>query len=175
MAAQRPAGPSLPGPPRGGDRAARAGGAFDGAVHEDQMGRPLYRATFLQAVKRFFRNYANFTGRASRSEYWWAQAFLVLVMVVPYVAMLVGFGPLIDAEGDMPVGFGFGVMALLAVGLAVVVPSLAITWRRLHDANHSGTYWLFGLIPYAGGVILLVFTLMRPNPAGRRFDRPVGY
>jgi uncharacterized membrane protein YhaH (DUF805 family) len=54
--------------------------------------------------------------------------------------------------------------------LAVLIPSLAVTVRRLHDGNFSGWMMLLGLIPLAGGIILLVLTLMEPKPEGARFD-----
>ncbi|BCW71258.1 DUF805 domain-containing protein [Arthrobacter sp. NicSoilB8] len=57
--------------------------------------------------------------------------------------------------------------------LAVIGPSLAVTLRRLHDANFSGWMLLPGLIPFVGGIILLVFTVMEPRPEGQRFD-PAG-
>ena len=56
--------------------------------------------------------------------------------------------------------------------LAVIVPSLALTVRRLHDANFSGWMYLLVLIPFVGGIILLVFTLLDSKPEGQRFDVP---
>ena len=50
--------------------------------------------------------------------------------------------------------------------LAVVVPSIAVTVRRLHDVGYSGWLVLLALIPWVGGLILLVFTLLPPSPAG---------
>ena len=56
--------------------------------------------------------------------------------------------------------------------LAVIVPSLALTVRRLHDSNFSGWMYLIVLIPFIGGIILLVFTLLESKPEGQRFDVP---
>ena len=55
--------------------------------------------------------------------------------------------------------------------LAVLIPWLALAWRRLHDTNRSGGWWFIGWIPIVGQIILLVFLVQPPNPAGSRFDR----
>ena len=67
----------------------------------------------------------------------------------------------------------FGIAAALygVWALAIVVPSLALIWRRLHDTNRSGGYFFLALIPFVGSIILLVFMLLDSNPAGARFDR----
>ena len=65
---------------------------------------------------------------------------------------------------------------MLVVGLlwflATVVPTLALLLRRLHDANLSGWFCLLGLIPTAGWLFILIFTLLPSNRAGARFDQP---
>lgn len=178
---------------------AGAGGPFDGAVNPDDLTRPLYSATFLQAVKRFFRSYARFSGRASRSEYWWVMLFWTIITYGPIFivgmlsavlerrssdtrydtgtldsyysgATVVAPNPLIPSFTDSLVNI-LGLL-LLALVFGLIVPTLAITWRRLHDANYAGPMTLLVLVPYVGGLILLVFTLLSPNPAGRRFDPP---
>lgn len=164
------AGPSLPGP----------GGFFDGAASERDLARPLYGATFGQAVSRFFRSYATFTGRASRSEFWWVQLFMSLIQLVPTVLIFVGLATLAGANTDYPTSQQWsplfvGLGLLILIELAMIVPILAITWRRLHDGNYPGTFYLFAFIPYVGGIVVLVFTLMKSVPAGRRFDLPRGY
>lgn len=60
------------------------------------------------------------------------------------------------------------VAPIIAIG--VLVPTLAVLVRRLHDVNFSGWFALIGLIPVVGAVILLVFTLLPSNPVGARFD-----
>ena len=52
------------------------------------------------------------------------------------------------------------------------MPSLALTVRRLHDVNMSGWMVLLGLIPFVGGLIVLIFTLLPSKPEGQRFDVP---
>jgi uncharacterized membrane protein YhaH (DUF805 family) len=67
----------------------------------------------------------------------------------------------------------FGLILVVIWALATIVPSLALTVRRLHDSNKSGWMILLGLIPFAGPIIVVVFTLLGPDPA--RFDQPAGY
>jgi uncharacterized membrane protein YhaH (DUF805 family) len=109
---------------------------------------------FAQAISSFWSNYANFNGRARRSEYWFAYLFWTLV----YLGALI-----VDAV----LGTAFIIGSLWA--LATLVPLLAMSVRRLHDTGKSGWYFLMSLIPFAGGIILLVFLVqdsVGPNPYG---------
>ena len=104
----------------------------------------------MQAVQSAFGNYANFNGRARRSEYWW---FFVVVNVV--------VGALVFAGGvALPALAGVGGL----VGLASLLPALAVTVRRLHDTDRSGLWILLGLVPF-GGLVLLVF-FAQPGTSG---------
>lgn len=87
-------------------------------------------------------NYANFSGRARRSEYWYFILFNTIILLVLYVlSMLIG-----------TIGFVlYGVYAL-----ATFLPGLAVAVRRLHDINKSGWYYFVALIPIIGGIWLLV-------------------
>jgi uncharacterized membrane protein YhaH (DUF805 family) len=137
---------------------------------------PLYGAAPVVAVKRFFQKYADFTGRASRSEYWWVVlANTVLYMVLGIVGFLAGIpGSTTDSDGTMNPGpgfipFGF-VFAVLLFG--TIVPFLSLGARRLHDIDLSGWLQLINLVPYLGGFVLFILSLLGPKPAGARFDRP---
>ncbi|MDN4613864.1 DUF805 domain-containing protein [Leifsonia sp. F6_8S_P_1B] len=72
--------------------------------------------------------------------------------------------------------YAVGSLLLVAVVdvymLALIVPMLAITWRRLHDVNSSGGLFFFGLIPLIGPIMLLINLAGAPDPDGVRFDRP---
>lgn len=143
---------------------------------EPPLWAPYYGAPFPAAVKRFFKKYATFSGRASRSEYWWWTLVAVAVSIVLNIIISAG-APATTASslGGGPAngpGATFGYILLAIWGLATIVPSLALTVRRLHDSNKSGWMILLGLIPFAGAIILLVFALLGPNPAGQRFDEP---
>jgi len=152
------------------------GEPFDGAVHAGELNRPLYGANMGQAITRFFKNYANFSGRASRSEYWWMALALALLFFA--LAMVGGiFGSLVQAasyyrygSGDIIAGF-FGLILLL-VFLGIIIPCIALTWRRMHDANLPGPLYFLTFVPYVGGLVVFIFTLLSPKPEGRRFDRP---
>ena len=89
---------------------------------------------FGKAISLFFKNYVNFTGRSTRSEYWWAYLFTTLVSIIVSYIPVVG--------------------SLLLVFLCI--PGLAISVRRLHDIGKSWTFLLMGLIPFAGAIILSV-------------------
>ncbi|ARC56966.1 Inner membrane protein YhaI [Frondihabitans sp. 762G35] len=163
------------------------------------MSQPLPGASFSQAVSRFWKKYATFSGRASRSEYWWW--YLVAFLVNAFLNSL--------GRVDGPAGQVFQAVAGVW-SLAIIIPTLALLWRRLHDTNRSGL-WAFaplvlavigvvlavvGLVVLhvstgqsaslaAGGValvlagaaflasfvIVLILTLLPSNPAGARFDR----
>lgn len=171
------------------------GGVFDGASDPDDMSRPLYGASFAQAIRRFFKGYAKFDGRASRSEFWFAFLFQFLVTLIPGIFLMIGlFGVFFSAASSYdPYGYSnaapaAGSVAMLVIGgilygvigLALLVPSIAIGWRRLHDANFPGPLWLIniaGFIPFINyigwiaNIAYLVLTIMPSKPEGRRFDR----
>jgi uncharacterized membrane protein YhaH (DUF805 family) len=105
------------------------------------------------------KNYAGFTGRARRAEFWQFELFNIIAAVVLLVLGLV-------------IHFPFLVTLYY---LAVLVPSLAVTVRRLHDTNRSGWWILISLVPLVGPIVLLVFTCLDsqagpnqhgPNPKG---------
>lgn len=137
------------------------------------LSQPLYGATFAQAVSRFFKKYATFTGRASRSEYWWAALALAIPETVLYgLALGVGIGTgTPNGNGGVDLGVGGIVFIVLFAlfSLAVVIPGIAVTVRRLHDGNFSGAFYLFSLVGLS--IVVLVLTLLESKPEGARFDR----
>jgi uncharacterized membrane protein YhaH (DUF805 family) len=133
----------------------------------------ILRCPVPAAVKRFFKKYATFSGRASRSEYWWWTLVSVGVSIILNILISAG-STTIDGTTAGPAA-RLGTFLLVIWGLGTIVPSLALTVRRLHDSNKSGWLLLLGLIPFAGAIILFVFAVLGPDPAGQRFDRPTGY
>ena len=124
------------------------------------------------------RKYATFSGRARRKEYWLFSLFVTLAS-----ALLFTLG---KPTGDwanpnveqVSLGFENETVALV-LGiflLLMLLPSLAVTIRRLHDTNRSGWWWWIGLLPAIGGLILFIFYLLDgtagpnrygPDPKGR--------
>ena len=130
-----------------------------------QPGKPVGP---VEAVPRMYSKYFQFSGRASRSEYWWAQLFFA----VAYLVLGIPAGLFQSAATyDVDVTSALLTMVLFGFLLASIVPLLALTVRRLHDANLSGWFYLLALIPFVGGIVLLVLTLLPSNPEGARFDR----
>jgi uncharacterized membrane protein YhaH (DUF805 family) len=108
---------------------------------------------FPDAIKSFFVNYVTFSGRSARSEYW-------------YVAL-----------GALIVGLVLGVVAVIVhtqiltclFELAIIVPSLALVSRRLHDVDRSFWWALLGFIPIVGGIILIVWYCTKGTTGDNRF------
>ena len=157
------------------------GQAPAGFQGEPPLWAPYYGAPFKAAVRRVFQKYATFTGRASRAEYWWwalvGAAVGIVLNIITSAGMVSttssygGYSYATPTPGPLSV---VGYVLLAVWGLAVIVPSLALTVRRLHDVNMSGWMVLIGLIPFVDGIILLVLTLLPPKPEGQRFDQPQG-
>jgi uncharacterized membrane protein YhaH (DUF805 family) len=133
---------------------------------------PHYGISFGGAIARGFKKYTLFTGRASRSEFWWWCLFTNLVVLV------LGFGGIIltSRYGGGTLGLLSLILGLLSVillavfALGIFVPTLALTVRRLHDAGYSGSFALLLLIPYLGSLIVTIFALLPSSPAGAKYD-----
>jgi uncharacterized membrane protein YhaH (DUF805 family) len=112
--------------------------------------------TFVGAVKDGFSKYVTFSGRSSRSAYWYWALFAFIVAVV---------ATLLD------LAIGSQVVSIITT-LALLLPGLAVGVRRLHDVGRSGWWILIALIPLVGAIVLLVFAL-QPSEGPNRFgDRP---
>jgi len=135
---------------------------------------PHYGIGPVGAVKRFFAKYATFSGRASRSEYWWTYLALSLVYLVLGIAAAVigGTTSTVDAYGERQPGVAFAIplVLILLVGLITLVPGIAVAVRRLHDANFSGFLYFLHAVPYIGSFVLFILAVMPPNPIGARYD-----
>ena len=146
---------------------------------EPPLWAPYYGASFGTAVSRFFKKYATFSGRASRSEFWWWYLANVIIGIVLGVFATIGVATSdlrVDSyTGQMSGGFSalYWIVAIISIlwGLAILVPSLALGWRRLHDANLAGPLWI---IAFFVGIVGIVFGLLPSNPEGARFDQPSG-
>ena len=106
---------------------------------------------FQQAVQTCFRKYVEFSGRASRPEYWW-------FILAYFVAAFVG-------------GFIHEFVYYLVV-LAFLLPLLAAGARRLHDVGRSAWFLLLGLIPVIGTLVLLYFMVQPSQPEANEYGPP---
>ena len=109
---------------------------------------------FAEAVSTVLGKYADFSGRARRSEYW----FWSLALFLGYLVAL------ILTAAARP----FVILAVLFY-LAAIVPSIAVGVRRLHDTGRSGWFMLIALIPLVGGIVLLVFTVQDSAPGANQY------
>jgi uncharacterized membrane protein YhaH (DUF805 family) len=109
---------------------------------------------FAEAVQAVLGKYADFSGRARRSEYW----FWTLAVMLGYVVALI----------LTAIAKPF-VFLLIIAYLAILVPSLAVAVRRLHDTGKSGWFILLGLIPLVGGIIVLVFMVSDSTPGENQY------
>jgi uncharacterized membrane protein YhaH (DUF805 family) len=117
----------------------------------------------LQPLKK----YADFQGRARRSEFWLWELFLIIVYAILYVPLFTlgmdGSTGQMNAIGSI-IGLILGVFAL-----AIIIPSIAVTVRRLHDTNRSG-WWIFlGFVPLIGGIVLLIFYVLDGTPGPNKY------
>ena len=146
--------------------------------------------TPIDWAKRPIENYADFSGRAPRAEYWWYTLGLVVVyLVLSIVESIVGLSGMLG---------GYGLLTLLLM-LATIVPGIAVTARRLHDTGRSGWWMLIAIVPYllvavmagaalaggsmgalagagllslvalVGAVVLLVFMVLPGTPGDNRY------
>lgn len=106
---------------------------------------------FLLALKK----YATFSGRSQRSEYWYFFLFYLLIVLA--------LGLLDSALGTFVEDEGLGLLSGIFV-LAMLIPSIAVGVRRLHDIGRSGWWMLISLVPIIGTIVLVVFAVRDSEP-----------
>ena len=106
------------------------------------------------------KKYACFSGRARRQEYW---LFFLFNFIAAFVVGFIG--------GFLASVTGVDAFAFLGAiyNLAVLIPSFAVFCRRMHDTGRSGWWWLIGLIPFVGGIVLLVFCCLDSQPGENQY------
>ena len=110
---------------------------------------------YLEALKK----YAVFSGRSRRKEYWYFVLFNLIVSLV-----LSAIDALLGTFSSANVGLLSGIY-----GLAVLIPSIAVSVRRLHDIDRTGWWVLISLVPVIGTIVLLVFAVLDGTPDENRF------
>lgn len=110
--------------------------------------------SFTEAIKSGFANYVSFSGRARRSEYWYWTLFVIVATVAANIIDgVLGSAPLVS----------------LVVGLGLLLPGLAVSFRRLHDTGRSAWWLLILLVPLIGAIVLIVFYVQDSEPTENRF------
>ena len=113
---------------------------------------------FNEAVKYcLFVKYYDFSGRASRSEFWWFNLFS---------GALINLGNLIINNLSLP---RIIIFVILFIELLTIIPAFAVTVRRLHDTDRSGWFYFIALIPIIGILVLLYFWATKGTPGPNRF------
>ncbi len=100
------------------------------------------------------KQYAVFTGRAHRTEYW---MFVLFYCIIGFV---LGFFAVFVSELSI---------LYIIFALGTIIPSLAVFFRRLHDTGHSGWWWFIGLVPLIGAIVLLVFLVQDSQPGENQY------
>ena len=121
---------------------------------------------FIDSIKSGFIRYVDFTTRSSPSEYWWWILFAWLTAIILIVVNSILFGPTIEQSnsGEIIQSYDGGILGSIFV-LVVLIPTISITCRRLHDIEKSGWWQLIGIIPLVGWLIMLIW-LIRPGYFG---------
>lgn len=127
---------------------------------------PVPGMNFMEAVSTCFSKYVTFSGRARRSEFWY---FTLFVFVVNLVLGWVGNMLLGVPEGGGP----NKIQGLFS--LVILLPSMAVFWRRMHDIGKSGLWYLLNLIPIAGSLILIAFEIRDSAPGENQYGMSPKY
>ena len=117
--------------------------------------------TFSEAIKTsLVEKYATFSGRATRSEYWYVVLFgYLLALLIVFLGMIIDSPELI-----------IGLSTVLS--LILLVPGLALCIRRLHDTGRSGWWYLLVLIPYIGAFALLIIFCLKSSEDNKYGPKP---
>lgn len=127
--------------------------------------------SFGQAISTCFSKYVVFRGRARRSEFWYWFLFVVIVMVIAAILdnvlhLQVG-GTQVDTYGNQSYVFysSIGILTTI-VSLALLLPGISVSVRRLHDTGNSGWWWWLNLLNFLcglGAIILIIAFYIRPS------------
>lgn len=111
---------------------------------------------FVEALKK----YAVFRGRSRRKEYWYFVLFSVIISIaLSIVDTIIGTGSTFGSTGLLA-----GIFAL-----ALLIPSISVSVRRLHDINRTGWWVLISFIPLIGAIVLLVFAVQDGTTGSNRY------
>lgn len=115
---------------------------------------------YLDVIKK----YAVFSGRARRKEYW--MFVLINFVIIMVLEGLFIFPTLMSGSGEFPT---FGYILVMLYALAIFLPALGVMVRRLHDVGKSGWWYFIALIPFIGGIWLLVLLIGDSQPGTNKY------
>lgn len=119
----------------------------------DQTINSTPSVSFTDAVRDALKfNYCNFQGRACRSQFWWFVLFQFIVLAAIQILALA-------------ISSSFFMVIYYLAALALLLPYLGLTWRRLHDTGRAGGWFFISFIPLVGAIILIIW-LAQPSQAG---------
>lgn len=125
--------------------------------------------SLFRSIRSALRKYADFTGRANRRDFWYFTLFIVVVLAITTILDGAFIGP---ARGYLPFEHEAGRPLSIAATVALFLPFLSISVRRLHDFNRSGWWILLAAIPVAGVIGLLVWFSLGGNREANRYGEP---
>ncbi|MDG6779010.1 DUF805 domain-containing protein [Thiomicrorhabdus sp. zzn3] len=117
---------------------------------------------FLNAIKQ----YADFSGRATRKQYW---LFLLFYLIFYFVLTVIDMSFNVYDEV-----YGIGLLTTI-YSLGLFIPSLAVLARRLHDIGRTGWWMLIGLIPLIGPIVLIIFAVLDSQPGENQYGMSSKY
>jgi len=109
---------------------------------------------------KVLKQYADFSGRARRKEYWFFFLFNIIIGI--------GLAVIDSVTGTFNEEHGMGLLGGIYM-LAVLIPGLAVSVRRLHDTDRSGWWVLIGFIPLIGAIVLIVFMVLDSKPGRNQY------
>lgn len=128
-----------------------------------------------KAIVLFFKNYVNFSGRSTRSEYWWPILLNYIIAVSLNIALWMilvaaaASGSMDQFAPELPAGALVLLFVIMIYNLAVFIPILSVTIRRFHDIGKSG-WWIFiSLVPCIGGILSLIFMCTDSQPGANQW------
>lgn len=127
------------------------------------------------AFARLFTRALDFSGRSSRSEFWWGQLMLIFATIGAFIALSFFVSTAMSAAADgSPLTSGAAGLGLAGIVCGVTLINLSAQTRRLHDAGYSGWWMLLSIVPLIGGLVLLVLMVMPSDDQANRWGPPPG-
>ena len=127
--------------------------------------------SFQQAIISFWKRYAEFGGRSSRSEFWWNILFFLIIGLLLNLTILglEDLGDMLQAGSDFKFVSYFLVGISYIWSIATTIPSWALNVRRLHDSGRSAFHLLWLLLPIIGWIIYIILLCQKSEPIENKY------